>query len=297
MRPQSSTLPAVVKRFLIIFHFFLFFFPFHSLPYHLARAHSMRARAREFRFSENHAENVLSFLFSVGIQQKTNLFILQKKMPSEHLISLTSNFCYPFRLIPPRFTAHFYPEMSRFQPHFEPKVQFAASEICIHRELELLHKYLLESRNIILLIENKHGFLVIDRLHTAERQRAISMCNQHRIGADAGHTLIAIHKSLDIRKQHQQSLYSAYSSSILQPAVRTVVIPPRTSFPTVRYLPAVVLQVWDSASSRLFADFHRSTHIASVVPKKEPARRRAWINAFETDVAWPGKRFASQILS
>ena len=29
-----------------------------------------------------------------------------------------------------------------------------------------------------------------------------------------------------------------------------------------------VLQVWDSASSRLLADFHRSTHIASVVPKK-----------------------------
>ena len=29
-----------------------------------------------------------------------------------------------------------------------------------------------------------------------------------------------------------------------------------------------VLQVWDSASSRLLADFHRSTHIASVVPGK-----------------------------
>ena len=120
MRPQSSTLPAVVKRFLIIFSLFSLIFPFHSLPYHLARAHNMRARARESRFSENHAENVLSFLFSVGIQQKTNLFILQKKMPSEHLISLTSNFCYPFRLISPRFTAHFRSKMSRFQPHFDP---------------------------------------------------------------------------------------------------------------------------------------------------------------------------------
>ena len=128
MRTQSSTLPAVVKRFLIIFSLFSLFFPFHSLPYHLARAHSMRARARESRFSENHAENVFSFLFSVGIQQKTNQFILQKKMPSEHLISLTSNlalptsnFCYPFRLILPQFTAHFYTQMSRFQPHLEPK--------------------------------------------------------------------------------------------------------------------------------------------------------------------------------
>ena len=50
-------------------------------------------------------------------------------------------------------------------------------------------------------------------------------------------------------------------------SVRTVGISPRTSFPTVCYLPAVVLQVWDSASSRLRADFHRSAHIASVVPK------------------------------
>ncbi|MBQ3526781.1 MAG: hypothetical protein IJA63_10965, partial [Akkermansia sp.] len=44
-------------------------------------------------------------------------------------------------------------------------------------------------------------------------------------------------------------------------------ISPRTSFSTVRYLLAVVLQVWDSASSRLRADFHRSAHIASVVQK------------------------------
>ena len=50
-------------------------------------------------------------------------------------------------------------------------------------------------------------------------------------------------------------------------SVRTVGISPRTSSSTVCYLPAVVLQVWASASSRLRADFHRSTHIASVVPK------------------------------
>ena len=51
-------------------------------------------------------------------------------------------------------------------------------------------------------------------------------------------------------------------------SVRTVGISPRTSFPTVRYLPAAVLQVWDSVSSRLLADFHRSAHIASVVRKQ-----------------------------
>ena len=51
-------------------------------------------------------------------------------------------------------------------------------------------------------------------------------------------------------------------------SVRTVGISPRASFPTVRYLSAAALQVWDSASSRLRADFHRSAHIASVVHKK-----------------------------
>ena len=49
--------------------------------------------------------------------------------------------------------------------------------------------------------------------------------------------------------------------------LRTVGISPRTSAPTIRYLPAVVLHVWDSALSRLLTDFHRSAHIASVVQK------------------------------
>ena len=49
--------------------------------------------------------------------------------------------------------------------------------------------------------------------------------------------------------------------------LRTVGISPRTSAPTIRYLPAVVLHIWDSALSRLLTDFHRSAHIASVVQK------------------------------
>ena len=54
--------------------------------------------------------------------------------------------------------------------------------------------------------------------------------------------------------------------SYMRVSVRTVGISPRTSSSTVRYLPAVVLQVWDSASSQLRSDFLRSAHIASVVP-------------------------------
>lgn len=76
-----------------------------------------------------------------------------------------------------------------------------------------------------------------------------------------------------------------HATSSIHPAlyavsVRTVGISPRTSFSTVRYLPAVVLQVWDSASSRLRADFHRSAHIASVVHGK--ARRTFVLRALFT---------------
>ena len=53
-------------------------------------------------------------------------------------------------------------------------------------------------------------------------------------------------------------------------SVRAVGISPRTSFPTVRCLPAAVLQVSDSVSSRFLRDFHPSSHIASVVPKEQP---------------------------
>ena len=65
-------------------------------------------------------------------------------------------------------------------------------------------------------------------------------------------------------------IYASIAASSSHPAsytvsVRTVGISPRTSSPTVRYLPAAVLQVCDSASSRLVTDFHRRSHIASVV--------------------------------
>ena len=42
----------------------------------------------------------------------------------------------------------------------------------------------------------------------------------------------------------------------------------------LRYLPAAVLQVWVSASSRYLVDFHHSSHIASVVQKPASPRRR-----------------------
>ena len=73
-------------------------------------------------------------------------------------------------------------------------------------------------------------------------------------------------------------------------SVRTVGISPRTSSSTVRYLPAVVLQVWDSASSRLLADFHRSAHIASVAPKKGRVRQNpAFQGKYQSAISSGGK--------
>ncbi len=63
--------------------------------------------------------------------------------------------------------------------------------------------------------------------------------------------------------------------SIPRSRLRTVGISPRTSSPSIRYLPAVVLQVWDSALSQLRADFHRSAHIASVVHRSKSRSFRA----------------------
>ena len=90
-------------------------------------------------------------------------------------------------------------------------------------------------------------------------------------------------------------------------SVRTVGISPRTSFPTVRHLPAVVLQVWDSASSRLLADFHRSAHIASVVPKTGELQQHApfvsdiliifQLEGVQLRLLWNGKEEFSLLLA
>ena len=50
-----------------------------------------------------------------------------------------------------------------------------ASEVRLYGEFKLLHKDFFECRDIILLIENQHGFLVIDGIYTTDRKRAVSM--------------------------------------------------------------------------------------------------------------------------
>ena len=74
--------------------------------------------------------------------------------------------------------------------------------------------------------------------------------------------------------------------------VRAVGISPRTSFPTVRCLPAAVLQVCVSASSRHLVDFHHSSRIASVVQIQAACRFTAggFLNSGPR-YRLPGRRF------
>ena len=61
--------------------------------------------------------------------------------------------------------------------------------------------------------------------------------------------------------------------SCCEPAPRALTLSGQTLCVWLTSLTAVgyfVPQVWDSASSRLRADFHRSAHIASVVQRKAP---------------------------
>ena len=54
-------------------------------------------------------------------------------------------------------------------------VQNAVLEIRLHGKFELFHKDFLECRDIILLIENQHGFLVIDGFYSTERKWAVAV--------------------------------------------------------------------------------------------------------------------------
>ena len=66
------------------------------------------------------------------------------------------------------------------------------SEILSHSKLKLVDKYLLEGTKVVLLIENKHSLLVVDRIDRAETQRTITICYQDGIAGDASRALVAV---------------------------------------------------------------------------------------------------------
>ena len=54
-------------------------------------------------------------------------------------------------------------------------------KILPYGELELLHEDLLESIEVVLFVEDEHGFLVVDGVDRAEAQRAVAVGYQDGI--------------------------------------------------------------------------------------------------------------------
>ena len=72
-------------------------------------------------------------------------------------------------------------------------------KILSYRKLKLVNENLFEGIQIILLLEYKHGLLVVNRIYRAKTQRTIAIGYQYGIAGDACCSLVAIRKCLNIR--------------------------------------------------------------------------------------------------
>ena len=77
-------------------------------------------------------------------------------------------------------------------------------KILSYRELELVDENLFEGIDIVLLVEDKHGLLVIDRINRAETQRTVAVRNQDGIAGNASRTFVTIRECLDIRQEYKR---------------------------------------------------------------------------------------------
>ena len=100
------------------------------------------------------------------------------------------------------------------------EAQIEPSEIRLNSKPELLDKNLLECRNVVLLIEQKHSFFVINAIHRPERDGAVTIGDKHGIACDAGHPFVAIVERLYIRKQdqHKECLFKHIVAAVHQVA-------------------------------------------------------------------------------
>ena len=72
------------------------------------------------------------------------------------------------------------------------------SEVGLDREGELVNENLLECRNIVLLIEDKHSLLVVHGINRTEGYRAVLVRDQDCVAGNAGRTLVSIGECLDV---------------------------------------------------------------------------------------------------
>jgi hypothetical protein len=73
----------------------------------------------------------------------------------------------------------------------------------LHCKGKLVDENLLESGNIVLLVEDKHSLLVVHRVNRTEGYRAVLVRNQNCIAGDAGSALVAVGEWLDVGKEYQ----------------------------------------------------------------------------------------------
>jgi len=68
----------------------------------------------------------------------------------------------------------------------------------LHGKGKLIDENLLESGNIVLLVEDKHSLLVVHRVNRTEGYRAVLVRNQDGIAGDAGSALVAVGEWMDV---------------------------------------------------------------------------------------------------
>lgn len=72
------------------------------------------------------------------------------------------------------------------------------SEVGLDGKSELVDENLLESGDVVLLVEDKHSFLVIHGIDRTEGYRAVLVRDQDSVAGDAGSALVAVRECLDV---------------------------------------------------------------------------------------------------
>ena len=71
-------------------------------------------------------------------------------------------------------------------------------EILLYGKLKLFDEDLFESADVVLFVEDEHGFFVVNGIYRTETQRAIAVGNQYGITGNTGCAFVAVSECLDI---------------------------------------------------------------------------------------------------
>ena len=76
-------------------------------------------------------------------------------------------------------------------------------EILFDGKFKLWDEYFFERYDVVLFVEDQHGFLVVDGIDGAERQRAVVIGKQDAIADKSRGAFVAVGERLDITYQQQ----------------------------------------------------------------------------------------------